>query len=114
MRLDQIFPCLGIRWTIGDVSDAGYEALRLSIWSAWNFFGQSARYAVCANTVPLSSTMARTGLLSVGVNWFHTDDLIPIWLIYYLGRDMAEGVAWKLAPLFACFQLCTSYRSITT
>jgi hypothetical protein len=71
-------------------------------------------YAVCANTVPLSSTMARTGLLSVGVNWFHTDDLIPIWLIYYLGRDMAEGVAWKLAPLFACFQLCTSYRSITT
>lgn len=44
----------GIRWTIGDVHPLGVEALRLSIWGAWKLFGPAAKYAVCANSVPLS------------------------------------------------------------
>ncbi len=39
---------LGIRWTIGNVSMAGFDALRLSIVGAARCFGASAEYAVCA------------------------------------------------------------------
>ena len=45
MKLDEV-PTLGVRWTIGDVSDAGFEALRYSIWSMWKLFGDNAKYAV--------------------------------------------------------------------
>jgi hypothetical protein len=99
MRLNQEVPALGIRWTIGDVSDAGYEALRLSIWSAWNLFGENARYAVCVNTLSLPLALARTGSVPSGIEWLHANDLIPDWLTSQMGRSMAEGVAWKLAPV---------------
>ena len=38
---------VGIRWTIGNVSTRGFEALRLSIWGAWKAFGPDAIYVVC-------------------------------------------------------------------
>jgi hypothetical protein len=34
---------LGIRWTIGDVSEAGFEALRLSLHAVVRLFGLRAK-----------------------------------------------------------------------
>lgn len=39
---------VGVRWTIGDVSDEGFEALRLSVWGAFRLFGEDAVYAVAS------------------------------------------------------------------
>lgn len=32
----------GLRWTIGDVCDYGFETLRLSVWGAWKLFWPEA------------------------------------------------------------------------
>lgn len=90
---------IALRWTMGDVSDRGFEALRLSIWGAWRVFGPQARYAVCINTVPAPEARARTGPLPQGVHWHEATRELPPFLAEVFGPDMAEGVAWKLAPL---------------
>ena len=90
---------VGIRWTMGDVSERGFEALRLSIWGARKIFGADAAYAVCVNTVPLQQARARTGALPAGVEWHDATQDLPGFLAGLFGRDMAEGVGWKLAPL---------------
>jgi hypothetical protein len=90
---------LGVRWTIGDVSERGYEALRLSIWGAWKVFGPDAAYAVCVNTMPLARARERTGPLPEGVIWHDATNEIPAFLRPHLEAGMAEGVAWKFAPL---------------
>lgn len=90
---------LGVRWTIGDVSERGFEALRLSVWGAWRIFGAAARYAVCVNTVPLAQAQARTGELPTTVDWHDSGGDLPPFLRGALARNMAEGVGWKLAPL---------------
>lgn len=92
---------LGVRWTIGDVSPAGFEALRLSIWGAWRLFGGGAdvAYAVCVNSVPVERARALAGALPPGVTWIPVERAIPPWLAPHLDRGMAEGVAWKLLPL---------------
>ncbi|HEX4750141.1 MAG TPA: hypothetical protein VH302_11420 [Bryobacteraceae bacterium] len=99
MEIKHNVPTLGIRWTIGDVSDAGHEALRLSIISAWNLFGGRAKYAVCVNTVPVSTTATRIGPLPCSVNWIPVSAHIPAWLASHVTPEMAEGVAWKLMPV---------------
>ncbi len=43
--------------------------------------------------------MARTGDLPPGVTWLDISDQIPKWFAAYVGQGMAEGVAWKLAPV---------------
>lgn len=90
---------VGLRWTVGDVSDAGFQSLRLSIWSAWNLFGETARYAVCVNTLPVRQATARTGRLPCEVSWINATQLVPDWLYRHVTGEMAEGVAWKLAPV---------------
>lgn len=91
---------LGVRWTIGDVSRRGYEALRLSVWGAYKLFGPEARYAVCVNTVPVARAQALAGDLPEGVQWHAiTDADVPAFLDDHLDREMAEGVAWKFSPL---------------
>ena len=92
-------PSPGIRWTIGDVSERGFEALRLSIWGAWRLFGPEAAYAVCVNSLPLSIARARTGDVPKAVAWYRCDHRIPSFLRAHLDSGLAEGVAWKLAPL---------------
>jgi hypothetical protein len=92
-------PAIGLRWTIGDVSERGFEALRLSIRGAARIFGQRAAYAVCCNTVPGERVRARVGALPVAVHWHEADRALPDFLAAAFGEDMAEGVAWKLAPL---------------
>lgn len=90
---------LGIRWTIGNVSDAGFEALHLSIQSCHNLFADAARYAVCVNSIPLKEAITRTGELPCDIEWVRTDGWVPGWLKAHIDPDMAEGVAWKFAPV---------------
>lgn len=90
---------LGLRWTIGDVSARGFEALRLSIWGASRLFGPDAAYAVCVNSIPVGEARRRTSAVPDQVIWQASDGRIPDFLEPHLGDGMAEGVAWKFAPL---------------
>lgn len=91
---------VGLRWTVGDVSARGFEGLKLSIWGAWRIFGPKAAYAVCVNGVAADRARERCGLVPDQVAWHAVgaDDL-PDSLRRHLDTGMAEGVAWKLAPL---------------
>jgi hypothetical protein len=91
----------GIRWTIGDVSPAGYEALRLSVHGAARLFGAQARYLICVNTVPLDEARRRCGELPLNVEWRQIAPTIPDVLRGHLDDEMAEGVGWKFLPLRA-------------
>ncbi len=92
-------PTLGIRWTVGDVSSRGWEALRLSIYCAARLFGPRARYLVCFNSVPLAVARERTGLVPDEVEWREiTAADVPPALRPHLDPAMAEGVGWKLVP----------------
>src|SRR4051812_44656347 len=95
-------PPIGLRWTMGDVSERGFEALRLSIWGAWNLFGPEAQYVVCVNTVPLAQAQAHTGPVPDAIAWRDASGELPPFLRGVFGTGMAEGVGWKLAPL-RCF-----------
>lgn len=90
---------LAIRWTIGDVSPRGFQALRLSLLGARRAFGSAARFAVCVNSVTLREAMARTGTVAADVEWHVSDGRIPGWLQAHLDPALAEGVAWKFAPM---------------
>jgi hypothetical protein len=90
---------LVVRWTIGDVSDRGFEALRLSIWGAWHVFGPHARYAVCVNSMPVREARERAGPVPHAVEWLAVSaDHLPGFLRTVLARNMAEGTGWKFAP----------------
>jgi hypothetical protein len=90
---------LGIRWTIGDVSDEGFEALRLSVWGAWRAFGGHASYVVCVNTVRIDEARERAGALPERCEWHAVQPEVPAFLTSHLERGMAQGAAWKLLPL---------------
>ena len=90
---------LTIRWTIGDVSPSGFEALALSIIGARAVFGPLIRYVVCVNTIDLKSARARVGPVADCVEWHDSTSAIPKWMVRYLDDGMAEGVAWKFAAL---------------
>jgi len=89
---------LGLRWTIGDVSSRGFEALRLSIWGAQAAFGGEIRMAVVVNSLDVEEAKSRTGDVPSQVEWLPAGGP-PDVLTDFLDKDMAEGVAWKLAPL---------------
>jgi hypothetical protein len=90
---------IGVRWTIGDVSLQGFEALRLSVWGAWKVFGREAEYAICVNSVPIERAQAQTGGLPDAAQWIDATYRLPQWLRLHLDDAMAEGVGWKFAPL---------------
>ncbi len=93
-------PRLGIRWTIGDVSDAGFTALRLSIAGALRAFGHRARYAVLVNSVPLDEARRRLGPVDAAIEVrAAVRDQIPSWLLARFDEGLTQGTAWKLAPL---------------
>lgn len=89
---------VGVRWTIGDVSDRGWEALRLSIWGLYRLLGPAAGYGVSVNGVSLEQAQARVGRLPDGVLW-HVADGVPSFIREHLDAGMAEGVGWKFSPL---------------
>jgi hypothetical protein len=92
---------LCIRWTIGDVNRRGFHALQLSIWGAWRLFGRDARYRVYVNTVGLAQACAWTGPVPAQVQWQAVTLDVPDWLASRLDGGLAEGVAWKFAPVRA-------------
>jgi hypothetical protein len=91
-----------IRWTIGDVSSRGYDALTLSIRGARNIFGASARYVVCVNTVTVEAARRRVGPVASQVEWSDRTSHLPEWLLASLDERLAEGVAWKFAAVRLC------------
>jgi hypothetical protein len=92
---------LAIRWTIGDVNDRGYVALRFSIWGAWRIFGAAARYRVYVNTLAVDEVRRRTGPLPEAIEWQAAERSLPDWLARRIDPAFAEGVAWKFAPIRA-------------
>jgi hypothetical protein len=90
---------VGIRWTIGDVSLRGFDALRLSILGARRIFGPNAAYAVCVNSLSLDTARARVAEAAQLVEWHHSHGRIPDFLRARLDERFAEGVAWKFAPM---------------
>jgi hypothetical protein len=99
--MTSMHPRLGLRWTMGDVSARGFEALRLSIWGAWRAFGPDAAYVVCVNTIACEEAHARTGAVPDAIIWREAGEP-PAFLRDHLEAGMADGVAWKFAPL-RCF-----------
>ena len=89
---------LAVRWTVGDASARGYEALRLSIWGAYRLFGPDAVYVVCVNGIAPEEARQRTGPVAAAVVWSPPGQL-PDFFRGLLDQGMAEGVAWKFAPL---------------
>lgn len=90
---------LGVRWTIGDVSRQGFEALRLSIWGARKIFGAGANYVVCVNTVDVEEARLLVGDIPEGVRFHAISEQPPPFLRQRFDASMAEGVGWKFAPL---------------
>ena len=100
MPASAALPPVAIRWTIGDVSPRGFEALRLSLWGACHVFGPGADYVVCVNTLALDEARERTGPVPAAIEWRTSRrEELPGFLARAFGATMAEGVAWKLAPL---------------
>jgi hypothetical protein len=91
---------LALRWTVGDVSPRGFEALRLSLWGAWRIFGSKPHYVVCVNTIAAEEAARRTGAAPPGVRWLAVDPAeVPEFLRSRPDGGIAGGLAWKLAPL---------------
>lgn len=90
---------VGVRWTIGDVSEVGWEALRLAVWGGWKVFGPEAAYTVCVNSVPLEEAKRRAGELPDAVEWVEAAGRLPEWFREHVDDGMAEGKAWKFDPL---------------
>jgi hypothetical protein len=88
-----------VRWTVGDVSPAGYEALRLSIHGALRLFGPETRYEVCVNTLTEIEARSRTGPVPEQVRWRRVEADLPAPLRAFLDGGMTEGTAWKLLPV---------------
>lgn len=91
---------LSIRWTIGNVSLYGFEALRLSIWGGWKVFGPEAVYTVCVNSVPLDEARRKTGAVPEEVCWqgVTQEEIFPP-IKAHFDQRLADGVGWKFAPL---------------
>lgn len=90
-----------MRWTIGDVSEYGFQALALSIEGARRIFGPHARYVVCVNSVPLARARAlagRVARIAEEVEWLDVNDRLSPAIAPHLDPGMAEGVGWKFAP----------------
>jgi hypothetical protein len=92
-------PQVALRWTLGDVGLRGFEALQFSIWGAYRIFGAEASYCVCVNTICLDRARALAAQLPCDVAFRDSSDDLPAWVLHYMGQSMAEGCAWKLAPV---------------
>jgi hypothetical protein len=91
---------LAIRWTVGDVSTRGFDALALSVESARAIFSSDTTFAISVNTVPVGDVQQRLGRLAESVLWHRSDGKLPAWLTEkFLDSAYAEGVAWKFAPV---------------
>jgi hypothetical protein len=65
----------------------------------WQIFGTNAQYLVYVNTIPIRKAVESTGEIPAEVQWADATGLVPDWLRAHVSPEMAEGVAWKLAPV---------------
>lgn len=65
----------------------------------WRLFGSNAKFAVTVNTIPAPDAALRVGELPTEVQFIDSRELVPQWLRAHVSAEMAEGVAWKLAPV---------------
>src|SRR4051812_7014128 len=101
MVVSEAVPKVGIRWTIGNVSEAGLEALRLSILGAWKIFGARASYVVCVNSFDAAVLRRFIGELPNAVEWIQVTGMNPRFLPFCDG-SLSEGTSWKFSPV-RCF-----------
>ena len=101
MTLQEPAPRLGIRWTIGDASDAGWQAFRLSIQGAWNIFGPRAAYAVCVNSCDAEKKRHSLGKLPNEIAWVQVTEMNPR-ILPCCDEGLSEGTSWKFSPV-RCF-----------
>ncbi|MBW0000680.1 MAG: hypothetical protein JO015_16400 [Verrucomicrobia bacterium] len=94
-------PKLGVRWTIGDASSAGRQALRLSILGAWGIFGSDAAYVVCVNSCDVETMRRSLGELPDEVAWIQVAGMNPRFLPF-CDKSLSEGTSWKFSPV-RCF-----------
>lgn len=94
-------PKLGVRWTVGNASEAGWQALRLSILGAWGTFGPEAAYAVCVNSCDAETMRRSLGNLPGEVTWIQVAGMNPRFLPF-CDENLSEGTAWKFSPV-RCF-----------
>lgn len=92
---------LGIRWTVGNVSNAGWHALRLSIQGAWRVFGPAAAYAVCVNGCHAAAVRRSLGDMPDEVAWIQITEMNPRFLPF-CDETLSEGTSWKFSPV-RCF-----------
>lgn len=90
---------LVVRWTIGNVSPYGYDALRLSIWGARKLFGERARYIVCVNSLPVGKAREMSGEIPPGVEFHDSSHELPEFISRHIDPGVVEGVGWKFAPI---------------
>lgn len=62
-------------------------------------FGADGAYAVCVNSLPLEAARTRLGDVAPLVDWHVSGGTLPGFLRGCLDDSLAEGVAWKFAPL---------------
>lgn len=97
---DRDFRRLGLRWTIGDVTPRGFEALRLSVWGASRLFGGDAAYVICVHDLPLATARERAGSLPDGVHWRETGpEDVPDFVREHMADNESRNMLWRLAPL---------------
>ncbi len=91
---------LGVRWSIGDVSDDGFEALQLSVWGAHRLFGPQAAYVVCVHDATVAEAQAKTGGVPDGVRWQHVERHLPAEISDRIADEAdAREIGWKLSPI---------------
>jgi hypothetical protein len=90
---------LNLRWTIGDVGLAGFEALRLALHGARRLFGAAAAYHVVVNSLPVEEARRRIGPVPAETRWRRAPAQAPEALRHFLDGGMSEGTSWKFAPL---------------
>jgi hypothetical protein len=100
---------LVVRWTVGDVSVPGFEALSLSVRAAFALFGPEAKYMICANSVSADEVRHRLGEVPPGLEIREVNSAeMPSWMRRFIDPAFAEGVAWKFVPVRLapeCFEL---------
>lgn len=101
MTPERAAPKLGVRWTIGDASEGGWQALRLSILGAWGTFGPQAAYAVCVNGCDAEKMRCSLGKLPDEVAWIQVTEMNPRFLPF-CDASLSEGTSWKFSPV-RCF-----------
>jgi len=89
---------LAVRWTIGDVSSRGFDALALSIEGLTNLLPE-AQFVVGVNSISVEEAKRRVGAIADRVDWFLANEDIQHVLRPYTGENRAEGVAWKFVPI---------------